>query len=185
MELEEATTDTLDPEIQYYCTTLERDLHTMDTAYDTILEKRSRIIDKLEASVMTMKLDLDKDDAEQIEAKMQAINAYSKLLTDQEKNVHSRAALKLKNKDVDQRKDLAINVSEVIASIQQGVAMPRVVLNEKEREKLITDMFDSAGCVIIEEELVTTSDVSDIGGDYVRRILASGDPLDEETTEEA
>lgn len=154
------------------CTSLEHDLFKMDIVLDDILERRKRIIDKLEAAVMLMQLDLDKDDSETIEAKMQAINSYSKLLTDQEKNTYTRVSAKLKQKDIDSREALQVSVSEIIRNIQEGnINMPKVVLTEEERNKTLEMVYEDKGCVVIDEELIESSDTSDITTDHIKAIM--------------
>lgn len=166
-------TTTVEPQV---CTTLEADLLNMDHVMDNVLEKRRRIIDKIEAAVMVMKLDLDKESSEDIEAKMQAINSYSKLLVDQEKNVHTRVGVKLKQKDIENKVSLQVGVSEIVRCIQrgEGVDMPRVQLSEEERNKVLETVFEDRGCVVIDEELVDTSDTSDITTDMVKNIMDGG-----------
>ncbi len=154
------------------CTSLEQDLLSMDLVMNDVLERRRRIIDKLEAAVMVMNLDLDKEDSEAIEAKMQAINSYSKLLTDQEKNTHVRVSAKLKQKDINSREALQVGVSEIIRSIQEGsMSMPKIVLTEEERNRALEMVYDDKGCIVIDEELMETSDTSDITTDHVKAIM--------------
>lgn len=57
---------------------------------------------------MTMAIEPDKEDAEQFMAKMRAVETPSGLLNDQEKNVMSRAQLKLKKKDSDGQQSSSI-----------------------------------------------------------------------------
>ena len=145
------------------CTSLDTDLCTLDREYDSALVTRKNIIDKLHSAVMVADISLDNKDPELLAAQMTAIKVLDDLLGGQEKNTLNRAKIKLSKVTTDNESAMGVNV-KAIMSILNGTDGDVVVEDADfvSQQRAVEEAFHRSGSVIIDEELVTSNDVSEL-----------------------
>ena len=84
-----------DEGLESFTTTLDQDIAQVDKVFQETLDKRVSLTNKLESIVNTITI-TEKDTPRDIESKMSVINTYVTVLSGNEKNVLSKAQLKLK-----------------------------------------------------------------------------------------
>lgn len=98
-----------------FATDYETDLATLDSTFDDMHFRRSRVLGKLESVIDNMDLNLNELSARDIEVRMNIINTYTSSLKDTETAIERRVGVKQKKKDSETNQ----NIGELVVSIVQ------------------------------------------------------------------